>query len=162
VVKVASSTSTKLLLAAASTTPAVAGAGVFPDLTLSSPYGEAVLALAEAGVVSGFENGTFGADSLVVTRAQVPKMAAGTLGIADGESTWTPLLDLHPVGAYLYPGKYIAGLFSFGTIEGTTPDQFSPYDSVYQGSTRHYCVKALRRSPRGPKGITRRLCLCYG
>lgn len=138
-VKVGSSSSSKLLMAAAST-PAVAG--FFVDLTLSSPYGEAVLALAEAGVVSGFEDGRFGADSLV-TRAQVAKMVAGTLGIADGESTWTPFVDLDPVVADLYPHKYIAALFSLGAVEGTSPDRFSPWDSVSRAQLITIAVRAL-------------------
>jgi len=141
VVSIASSTAARTLRAAASTTPEAAAA--FSDLTLSSQYGEAVLALAEAGVVSGFEDGSFGGDS-PVTRAQAAKMAAGTLGIADGNSTWTPFLDLDPADADLYPHKYIAALFFLGAVQGTSPDQFSQWDAVSRAQLVSIVVRALR------------------
>jgi hypothetical protein len=71
-------------------------------------------------------------------------MAAGTLGIADGEPTWTPFLDLGPVGVDLYPHFYIAALFSLGAVEGTSANQFSPWDSVSRAQLVTIAVRALR------------------
>lgn len=137
-VRVANSASGKSVVAAADMP-----ANVFSDLTPNSPYGEAVLALAEAGVVTGFADGRFGSGS-PVTRAQVAKMVAGTLGIADGESTWTPFVDLDPADADLYPQKYIAALFSLGAVQGTNADHFDAYDPVSRTQLVSIAVRALR------------------
>ncbi len=84
--------------------------------TASSPlYSSAVSTLAEAGVVSGFQDGTFGAAG-TTTRAQVAKMVAGALGIADSDAIATPFTDLGPMDAQLYPQKYVAALFSVGAV----------------------------------------------
>jgi len=129
--------------ASVSTLTSLAPASAFTDMSAGSPYDSAVSSLAEAGVVSGFDDGTFGADKST-SRAQVAKMISGALGIADSESTITPFADLSPTDTDLYPQKYIAALFSVGAIEGTRPGQFSPYDSVTRAQLVTMAVKALR------------------
>ena len=118
-------------------------ASAFADLTTASPYNSAILSLAEAGVVSGFDDGTFGAVN-TTTRAQVAKMVSGVLGIADSDVTATPFTDLDPIDAELYPQKYIAALVSVGAVEGTNPGLFSPYDSVTRAQLVTMMVRALR------------------
>jgi hypothetical protein len=115
----------------------------FADMAVASPYDGAILSLAEAGVVSGFDDGTFGAVR-TTTRAQVAKMVSGVLGIADSDSTITPFTDLGPMDAELYPQKYIAALLSIGSIEGTGPGRFSPYDSVTRAQLVTMVMRALR------------------
>lgn len=137
---VASRTSARRLMAAASM-PVVTGA--FSDLGESPLYDEAIVALADAAVVSGFDDGRFGA-ALPTTRAQFAKMISGTLGIADGEATSTPFVDLDPMDADLYPHKYIAALLSVGALEGTSPNHFSPWDSVSRAQLVTILVRALR------------------
>jgi len=116
---------------------------IFPDLVGGSSYVDAVLALAEAGVVSGFKDGTFGADR-PVNRAQFSKMASGTLGIADGTSIQTPFFDLGTADAELYPHKFVASLVSLGAVQGTSVGNFSPWESVSRAQLVTVAVRALR------------------
>ena len=127
-----------LVIAAAQPT-----AGAFADITAGSPYGGAILGLAEAGAISGFDDGTFGAGR-TTSRAQVAKMISGVLGIADWGTTVTPFTDLGPMDGELYPQVYISALYSAGAIEGTGPGRFSPYESVTRAQLVTMIVRALR------------------
>lgn len=129
------------VLASAAWTPVVAG--VFSDINESSQYGAAVVNLADSAVVSGFKDGTFGAN-LPVTRAQVAKMICGMLGIADEELTSTPFVDLDEMGADHYPHMYIAALFSLGSIKGTGANSFSPWETVSRAQLATILIRALR------------------
>ena len=48
-------------------------------------------------------------------------MVCNTLGIADGDATATPFVDLDPMDADLYPHKFVAALVGVGAVQGTSP-----------------------------------------
>jgi hypothetical protein len=111
------------------------------NLAAGSPYEGAMLELAEAGVLSGFADGSFGAGK-TVTRAQLAKMVALTLGVADEGLIVTPFADLNDLGDDLYPRMYVGSLLSLGAIQGTSPTLFSPWAQA----TRAQVVSILVRS----------------
>ncbi len=111
--------------ASASVLSSLDPAAAFADMSTISPYNGAVLSLAEAGVISGFDDGTFGA-AKPTTRAQVAKMVSGILGIADSDVTTTPFTDLDSMDAGLYPQKYVAALLSVGSIQAPVPGDSRP------------------------------------
>ena len=62
-----------LVLAAVMALSVAVSAASFPDVDASTAEGKAIVALADMGVLGGFEDGTFGADK-TVTRAQFAKI----------------------------------------------------------------------------------------
>ena len=105
-------------------------------------YSAAISALVEAGIMSGYKDGQFGAEQ-PATRAQFAKMLALTLGIADDDLVATPFTDLDPIDEDLYPHKYIAALYASGAIAGTTADQFSPWMPVTRAQVATMLIRAL-------------------
>ena len=94
-------------------------------------------------MVSGFDNGTFGAGK-ITTRSQAAKMVSRALGIADSDTTSTSFTDLGPADDDLFPQKYVAALSSVGAVQGTRPGQFSPYAPVTRAQILTMMVRALR------------------
>lgn len=74
----------------------------FSDVPVGHPYREAVMGMADRGIISGYTSGTFGLDD-PVKRAQFAKMIVGTLGITPGTSTATRFTDLGAPDAKGYP-----------------------------------------------------------
>jgi len=140
-VRVAGTVVLAAAVAPAEVSAPVSATGTFTDLSSNSPYGSAVATLAEAGVVAGFSDGSFRTDQ-TVTRAQLAKMVAGTLGIADEDSTLGPFVDLDVADSDLYPHKYVASLFALGAVQGTSPSLFSPWEQA----TRAQVISILVRS----------------
>ena len=114
----------------------------FPDLSSASSYFAAVSTLAEAGAISGFPDGQFGAER-ATTRAQFAKMASIALGVADEDTIETPFGDLDEIDEYLYPHKFVAALYSIGAVAGTSPNEFSPWRSVTRAQAITILVRAL-------------------
>jgi hypothetical protein len=136
-------------VAAVTSSAPILGTSAFVDLAEDAPYAEAVRGLAEAGVVSGFEDGSFGADE-PVTRAQLAKMAATVLGIADDGSTVVPFVDLGEADEDLYPHKYVASLFLLGALKGTSPSLFSPAEPATRAQVISILVRAVQAlAPEG-------------
>jgi hypothetical protein len=115
----------------------------FADLGSNSPYGSAVATLTEAGVISGYVDGTFGAGN-PIARAQFAKMMAATLGLVDENLTTTPFLDLGDADEDLYPLRYIAALHSIGAVSGTSPGLFSPWKLVTRAQMISIIVRSLQ------------------
>jgi hypothetical protein len=131
--------------------PATGGGTLFADLSAGSPYAAAVATLAEAGVVSGYRDGNFGADN-TITRTQVAKMVSLSLGLADQDTTQTPFRDLDEADADLYPHKFVAALYSIGAISGTSSTEFSPYAPVTRAQLIAILVRAL--TALNPEALT--------
>lgn len=119
-------------------------ASTFADLQVDDPYADAIGRLAEAGVVAGFEDGSFRSGA-TVTRAQLAKMMARTLGIADeGVAPQNPFEDLGLADADSYPHKYVALLHSVGAVEGIQPGQFSPWMTATRAQVVTIMVRAVQ------------------
>jgi hypothetical protein len=124
---------------------------VFADLGVNSPYAVAVSTLTEAGVVSGYADGTFGTDA-PVNRAQFAKMVASALGLADEDVAASQFTDLGPADENLYPHKFVAALQSIGAISGLTPTEFGPWNPVTRAQMTAMIVRALQTLDSGSLG----------
>ena len=110
----------------ASTTTTEVSSPTFSDIA-SSPYKTAIKALAGAGIVTGFQDGTFRPDD-AVTRQQFAKMIVKTLGYKVTGREVCPFIDVAAqVGSDpLYPSKYVAECASHGITQGKTATTFDP------------------------------------
>ncbi len=115
----------------------------FSDLSTSSTYSDAVTALAESCVISGYRDGTFGAGN-ATTRAQFAKMVASALGLADEDVTATRFSDLGPADENLYPQKFITALESIGALSGITPVRFAPWNNLTRAQMVTIVVRSLQ------------------
>ena len=102
------------------------GGGTFSDIA-GSPYAAAITALADDGVVTGFEDGTFKPNN-AVTRQQFAKMIVLALGLTVTGTEVCPFGDVPAQEGTdpFYPSKYVAVCASQSITQGTTPTTFSP------------------------------------
>ena len=99
----------------------------FPDVPGTHPYSTAIDGIATADVISGFEDGTFGPDKLVI-RQQFAKMIVKTMGLT---VTGTEVCPFGDVAAQVgtdpfYPSKYVAVCATHSITLGTDSAHFSP------------------------------------
>jgi hypothetical protein len=125
---VATTTTTTVSLTTTTTSPMVPR---FPDVPPGHPYYDAIDALAEDGVFTGREDGTFGPDG-AVTRQQFAKMIVKALGFTVTGDEVCPFADVAAqVGDDpLYPSKYVAVCAAAGITTGTTPTTFNPTGKI--------------------------------
>jgi hypothetical protein len=136
--KAADTTSTTQ--AAATTAPSTPGSAEdilgalqkFSDLASSSPYFKEIADLFARGIISGFDDGTFKAES-PVTRQQFAKMIVKTMGYPVSEADVCPFSDV-PSGESLidplYPDHYVAVCAAQGITVGETSTEFVPNGSI--------------------------------
>ncbi|MBN1320048.1 MAG: Ig-like domain-containing protein [Thermoleophilia bacterium] len=112
------------------TTAASGGGGsAFSDVIPGeTPYAAAIIALANEGVILGFEDGTFRPNTMV-TRQQFAKMIVLTLGLIVTGAEVCPFTDVvAQVGDDpFYPSKYVAVCAANGITQGKTPTTFDPH-----------------------------------
>jgi hypothetical protein len=103
----------------------------FSDVNEDTPYAEAILALAEEGVITGFLDGTFRPYQLV-TRQQFAKMIVLALDLSVTGSEVCPFGDVMAQDGTdpFYPSKYVAKCASEGITVGKTSNTFAPYDNI--------------------------------
>jgi branched-chain amino acid transport system substrate-binding protein len=109
--------------------PVVAG---FSDVPITHAYGAAIEAMAEAGVISGFPDGTFRPDQPVI-RQQFAKMIVKTLGLEISGNEPCPFRDvgrnMDPADPH-YPRQYVAVCAQEGITLGKTATTFAPYANI--------------------------------
>jgi hypothetical protein len=103
----------------------------FTDVPQNHPYSRAINELAQRGIVSGKDDGTFGPDDPLY-RAQFAKMMCGILGLTVSEQTsFAPFVDLGPDDpSDLYPHEFVAAAYGAGVTQGRTATAFAPYSNV--------------------------------
>ena len=113
------------------TTDTTGATTTFSDVPDDHPYHDAIYYLADAGVVAGREDGTFGPDA-PVTRQQFAKMIVKTLGYPVTGTEVCPFTDVATqIGTDpFYPSKYVAVCASHGITTGKTPTTFAPGDNI--------------------------------
>lgn len=114
----------------------------FSDID-SSPYRQAIESLAQAGVVNGFFDGTFGPGKLVI-RQQFAKMIVKTLGLPVTGLEVCPFAD---VGKGMgedpfYPDKYVAVCAQSDITKGKDATHFAPYDDITRQQLTTMIVRA--------------------
>ncbi len=120
----------------------------FRDVPGMYPYRTAVEAMAEAGVIAGYDVPTgreFRPGSLV-TRAQFVKMLVGSFALPVYEGLGSTFTDLGPNDpTTLFPHDYIATAVTYGITNGTAPGRFSPYANISRAQLATMVVRAAQR-----------------
>ncbi|MGQ9533299.1 MAG: S-layer homology domain-containing protein [Desulfotomaculales bacterium] len=123
------------------------GAAGFSDVPANAWYAGVVAAAAKAGIVKGFEDGTFRPDE-PITREQVAAMVTRALAVAGKEVTVTPAEREQLLAAFADRGAIggwaldaVAVAVKEGIVRGRTVDTFAPQ----AGATRAEAVTMLKR-----------------
>jgi hypothetical protein len=113
-----------------------------PDVPPTSQYADAVNALTQAQVVTGFANGQFGSTTSVI-RQQFAKMMALALEIPVSEADASPFTDVPRSSADdLYPDSYIAAVAADHITDGTSVGKFSPEAKISRAQAITMIVRA--------------------
>ncbi|QCR31876.1 S-layer homology domain-containing protein [Lysinibacillus sp. SGAir0095] len=108
----------------------------FKDVPKGHPYYGAIAALANAGIIKGFEDGTYGMTK-TLTRGQMAVIIKNAFDLEAGDAT-TPFKDI----AKNPYKEHITALFANGVTTGTTPTTFGAASNVTRGQFATFVVKA--------------------
>ena len=115
------------------TTPTtVATVASFSDVNNYTAYAAEIRLLAGDGIVSGYQDGSFGPYNKV-TRQQFAKMIVLALDYDVSPLMACAFKDVAALPGSsdpLYPGGYIAACAAAGITVGKTPDTFAPYEQI--------------------------------
>ncbi|MGE7943506.1 S-layer homology domain-containing protein [Lysinibacillus xylanilyticus] len=113
----------------------------FKDVPESSEYYKYVAALQNAGIMSGYSNGTFMPNE-VITRGQLAKILV--LGFKfEVASNYNH--SFKDVTSQTSNAIYIQTLVDLNITEGTTPVTFSPFDAVTRGQIASFIVRSQEK-----------------
>ncbi|KOP70702.1 S-layer protein [Lysinibacillus sp. FJAT-14745] len=113
----------------------------FKDVPESSEYYNYIAALQNAGIMSGYSNGTFMPNE-VITRGQLAKILA--LGFKfEIASNYNH--SFQDVTSQTSNAIYIQTLVDLKITEGTTPVTFSPYNAVTRGQIASFIVRSQEK-----------------
>ncbi len=131
------------------TTNSPAGPQGFWDVAASHPYYTAINGMAAAGVIGGYDDGSFG-PSKPVTRQQFAKMIVGTLGFPCSELDICPFSDVANGGpTTLYPDNYVAVAAAFGITNGIGGGKFGPQNQITRAQVITMVVRAAQNYTNG-------------
>jgi len=114
----------------------------FKDVPKSHPYYGAIAALANAGYIKGFTDGTYGMNK-TLTRGQMAVILTHAFELKAGTKT-LPFKDVPNNHEYK---EYISALYSNNVTAGTTATTFSPAASVTRGQFATFVVKGEIAAP---------------
>ncbi|KOS66222.1 S-layer protein [Lysinibacillus contaminans] len=110
----------------------------FTDVPASNEYYKYIAALENAGIMSGYSNGTFMPNE-IITRGQLSKMLV--LGFKfEVSSSYNH--NFKDVNSQTSNAAFIQTLVDLKITEGTTPVTFSPYNAVTRGQIASFIVRA--------------------
>lgn len=119
--------------------------GSFPDVPASHPYGAAISGMADRGIISGYDDGTFGPGN-PVKRQQFAKIIVRALELAVSTSDICPFADvgsgMDPKDP-LYPNRYVAVCSARGITQGKTSTTFDPGGKISRAQLVTMVVRAL-------------------
>lgn len=121
--------------------PPAHAASVFPDINASTEEGQAVINLAERGIISGYPDGTF-KPANPITRTQAAKILAGILKLDTVHVKNPNFKDIKP-GDENYGA--IAALANAGIISGSN-GYFYPTKNITRGQMSKMIVKGFNLS----------------
>lgn len=98
----------------------------FVDVSETHQLYKPIAALVNAGVINGYEDGTFRPENKL-TRAQMAKILALGFKLEEEALTNTQFTDVHESDAF---SGYVQSLLSHNITIGTTPTTFSPHTFV--------------------------------
>lgn len=108
----------------------------FKDISKSYPYYGEIAALVEAGIINGFEDGTYGPNKHL-TRGQMAKIISRAYELK-GDTKNLPFTDI-AISPYK---EEIAALYDNKVTVGSTPTTFSPVAPVTRGQLASFVVRA--------------------
>ena len=114
----------------------------FKDVPKSHPYYGAIAALANAGYIKGFTDGTYGMNK-TLTRGQMAVILTHAFELKAGTTT-LPFKDVPNNHEYK---DYISALFTNNVTAGTTATTFSPTAAVTRGQFATFVVKGEIAAP---------------
>lgn len=116
------------------------------DISTSNPYFMPIKSLAERGIISGFDDGTFCPEKLI-TRQQFVKMFVRALGLPVSEQNVCTFKDVPNSGPNdLYPDNYIAAAKTAGLVEGITTEIFAPDEIVTKKQAITVFMRELKKN----------------
>ena len=120
------------------------GANTFTDVPASHPYHDAIEGIADAGVIDGYDDGSFRPDN-PVTRQQFAKMIVGTLGFPCSEANVSTFGDVVKGGpSTLYPDNYVAVAAQYGITQGIGGGNYGPYRNITRAQVMTMVVRAAQ------------------
>ena len=125
----------------------VAFAGTFSDVTAEESYSEAVEVMAALGLLTGYEDGTFGPDK-TITRAEFAAVIVRALGMeesAKGSASSTMFSD---VAADHWAAGYIVIASQQNIIKGYPDGTFAPSNVVKYEEAVTMIIRALGYEPK--------------
>jgi len=108
----------------------------FKDIPTNYAYYGEIAALANAGIINGYPDGTFKPNA-TLTRGQMAKIIARAFELT-GKADNLPFKDI----ANSEYKEYIAALYANKVTTGTTPTTYSPVNPVTRGQLASFVVRA--------------------
>ncbi len=134
---IVSSVSAALVASVAAPAMTVSANDVFPDVPTDHLYHDVIHDLADAGVVNGYQDGTFQMGESV-TRAEASKMLAHILEL-DMDADAAPFSDVDGDAWY---ADSVNALYEAGYIEGVGNEEFQPHREMSRAEFAHLVVEA--------------------
>lgn len=113
----------------------------FRDVSPSNEYYGAIAALANAGIINGYPDGTFKINA-PIQRNHMAKILALAFNIEPSSKTTTPFKDLNKEYE-----KYIKALYEYKITTGTTPTTFGGTSNVTRGQLALFVYRAEKNAP---------------
>jgi hypothetical protein len=110
----------------------------FTDVPSSHQYAGAINALVQAGIVSGYSDGTF-KPGMPLTRGQMAKIIVEAFDFPLATELTHSFADVSSANGYKY---YIQTLVNLGITVGTSPTTYSPTAAVKRGQMATFIVRA--------------------
>ncbi|OGH05254.1 MAG: hypothetical protein A2W22_01380 [Candidatus Levybacteria bacterium RBG_16_35_11] len=121
----------------------------FSDVPVTHPYYEAINGMAQEGIISGFNDGTFGPDKLI-TRQQFAKIIVGAIDLPVSEQDICPFDDVMNGGPNdFYPDNYVAVVAKYGITLGKSPKKFAPLDNITRAQVDTMMIRAAQNLQPG-------------
>jgi hypothetical protein len=116
----------------------------FSDVSTANPYYEAIQSMATAGIIGGYEDGTF-RPLAPVWRAQFAKMVTGALALPVAEGMTSPFTDLGvDLSDSLYPHECVAAAYAAGITQGLSATTFGPWNDISRAQVITMVVRAVQ------------------
>lgn len=109
----------------------------FTDINEKTEFYKEINALAEMGIIHGYEDGTFKANN-PITREHFAKILSLAMELDSSEET--PFTDVKKDSVY---APYIAALYENGITKGTTATTYSPQKLVTRGEVASFIDRSL-------------------
>lgn len=110
----------------------------FADVPASLEYIGAINALADKGIINGYEDGTF-KPGAPLTRGQMSKILVNAFGLEEANEVSLPFNDVTTQNGYK---TFIQTLLNYEITEGTSSTTFSPSAPVKRGQMASFVVRA--------------------